>query len=131
MGRKRSDRDVVLEDSPVLQGGILNAAYRSDEAAKLDSLRMNHATFRRPAASANASRWCKIIGAALAIVGIGLLIPTARDLFTGGGPTDLVGVLLPLIPGPALVIGGLVLFEKGGLHGATSLCRRPQFCRGS
>jgi hypothetical protein len=113
LGRKRSDRDVVLEESPVLSGGLLNAAYRSTEAAKLETVRP--APRHRPPPSANASRMYKIVGAVLALAGIALLIPTARDLFTGGGPKDLIGVLSRLIPGPALVIGGLVLFEKGRL----------------
>ncbi len=114
LGRKRSDRDVVLEESPALPGGLLNAAYRSNEAAKMNTFRPAPSR-HRPPSSANASRWCKIIGAVLALGGIALLIPTARDLFTGGGPKDLIGVLARLIPGPALVIGGLVLFEKGRL----------------
>ena len=42
-------------------------------------------------------------------------MPTAIELFNGGGPNGLGGVLFRLIPGPALVIGGLVLFEKGRL----------------
>ena len=112
MGRKRSDRDVVLEESPVLPGGLLSAAYRSSEAAKMDSTRPS---LNFSATSATASRAYKIAGTIIALLGVALLLPTAYELFRGGGPSDLRGVLFSLIPGPAFVVGGLILFEKGRL----------------
>ena len=113
MGRKRSDQHVVLEDTPVAPGGLFSAAYRSNEAAKMDS--------RRPSpdlssqTNESASRLYKLIGTIFALAGVTFLVPTAIELFNGGGPNGLGGVLFRLIPGPALVIGGLVLFEKGRL----------------
>jgi hypothetical protein len=110
LGRKRSDRDVALEEAPALPGGLLSAAYRSSEAAKMESA--------QPAAhhtNESASRLYKLVGAIFALAGVAFLVPTAIELFKGGGPNGLGGVLFRLIPGPALVIGGLVLFEKGRL----------------
>ena len=113
MGRKRSDRDVVLEDTPVAPGGLLSAAYRSNEAAKLDSSRPSPDLSSETKESA--SRLYKLVGTIFALAGVAFLVPTAIELFKGGGPNGLGGVLFRLIPGPALVIGGLVLFEKGRL----------------
>jgi hypothetical protein len=113
LGRKRSDEDVELEDTPVSPGGLLSAAYRSSEAAKLDSSRS--ATHSSSQVNESASRLYKLVGTIFALAGVAFLVPTAFELFKGGGPNGLSGVLFRLIPGPALVIGGLVLFEKGRL----------------
>lgn len=113
MGRKRSDQNVVLEETPVAPGGLLSAAYRSNEAAKMDSSR--HSPDLSSQTNESASRLYKLIGTIFALAGIAFLVPTAIELFKGGGPNGLGGVLFRLIPGPALVIGGLVLFEKGRL----------------
>jgi hypothetical protein len=113
LGRKRSHDDVVLEDTPVAPGGLLSAAYRSSEAAKMDSSRPSPELSSQ--ANESASRLYKLVGTIFALTGVAFLVPTAIQLFEGGGPNDLGGVLFRLIPGPALVIGGLVLFEKGRL----------------
>jgi hypothetical protein len=113
LGRKRSDQDVVLEDTPVVPGGLLSAAYRSNEAAKMDSSRPTPDLSSQT--NESASRLYKLVGTIFALAGVAFLVPTAIELFNGGGPNGLGGVLFRLIPGPALVIGGLVLFEKGRL----------------
>ncbi len=62
----------------------------------------------------------RLIGLALIGVGVIAVVPTVLELLQGGGPEDLTGLLVRLLPGPLLVLGGLALMERARSGGASS-----------
>jgi hypothetical protein len=62
----------------------------------------------------------RLIGLALIGVGVIAVVPTVLELLQGGGPEDLTGLLVRLLPGPLLVLGGLALMERARAGAAPS-----------
>jgi len=62
----------------------------------------------------------RLIGLALIGVGVIAVVPTVLELLQGGGPEDLTGLLVRLLPGPLLVLGGLALMERARSGGTPS-----------